>query len=125
MPGWKRAGASVVSRFGLMLRQAQHEGLCLGLTLSPSKGEAVKRRQYQRIPSPLMGEGWGGGDARAGDQPVRIWCRNLPTSDFSVSDWRDRSLAASRIWPDAWPASPAAWVTPAMFDETSLVPAAA
>ena len=43
----------------------------------------------------------------------------------SVWDWRDRSLAAATIWLDTFSVSAAAWLTPAMLDVTSLVPAAA
>lgn len=45
------------------------------------------------------------------------------TCTRSASDCFDNSRAAVSTWPDAAPVSVAAWVTAAMLDDTSAVPA--
>ncbi len=59
------------------------------------------------------------------DQAARTLSRKPSTSAFNRSDCFDSSLAELSTCVDAAPTSPDACVTPAIFEETSLVPAAA
>ena len=74
------AASPVVSQFELMLRQAQHEGLGLGLIQSLSKDEAAKLRQYR-----LAGKR----DARALNMLIVRFVRfdppHLPIADASCA----------------------------------------